>query len=156
MRRVSSLFRRSRRAAAAALAGAAMLCAPAWAIEYRSVSVDAGILYDSPSTRAGKLFLLGRGYPVEVLVTLEGWAKVRDASGDLAWIEAGQLSPKRTVMVRVPRAQVRSAPDESAPIAFEAEQDVVLEFLEMAGNFARVRHADGATGFVRITQVWGL
>ena len=91
-----------------------MLCAPAWAIEYRSVSVDAGILYDSPSTRAGKLFLLGRGYPVEVLVTLEGWAKVRDASGDLAWIEAGQLSPKRTVMVRVPRA---TGPAPSAKIS---------------------------------------
>jgi hypothetical protein len=26
----------------------------------------------------------------------------------------------------------------------------------MAGNFARVRHKDGAVGFVRVTQVWGL
>jgi SH3-like domain-containing protein len=128
----------------------------AWAIDYKSVSVDAGILYDAPSTKAHKLFILGRGYPVEVLVTLEGWVKVRDATGALAWIESGQLSDKRTVMVKVPRAQVHAAPDEAAPLAFEAEQDVVLELLEMAGNFVQVRHADGATGFVRVNQVWGL
>jgi SH3-like domain-containing protein len=128
----------------------------AWGIDYRSVSADAVILYDAPSTRAQKLFILGRGYPVEILVTLEGWAKVRDAAGELAWIEAGQLSARRTLLVRVPKAQIRSAPDESAPILFEAEQDVVLEFVDMHGNFARVRHADGAGGFVRVTQVWGL
>jgi hypothetical protein len=51
---------------------------------------------------------------------------------------------------------VRQAPDEKAPLAFEAEQDVLLELLDMAGNFARVRHPDGAVGFVRVTQVWGL
>jgi SH3-like domain-containing protein len=140
----------------ALLAAAALAAGPAWAIEYRSVAADAGILYDAPSTRAQKLFILGRGYPVEILVTLEGWAKVRDASGELAWIESGQLSTKRTLMVKVGRAQIHAAPDEASPVVFEAEQDVVLELIEMSGNFARVRHADGATGFVRITQVWGL
>jgi SH3-like domain-containing protein len=128
----------------------------AWAIDYRSVAVDAGILYDGPSTKARKLLILGRGYPVEILVSLEGWAKVRDAGGELAWIESAHLSAKRMVLVREPRAQVRAAPDEAAAVTFEAEQDVVLEFLEMSGNFARVRHPDGATGFVRVTQVWGL
>jgi SH3-like domain-containing protein len=58
--------------------------------------------------------------------------------------------------VRVPRAQARAAADEAAPLVFEAEQDVVLELLETAGNFVRVRHAQGMTGYVRITQVWGL
>jgi SH3-like domain-containing protein len=81
---------------------------------------------------------------------------VRDAAGELAWIESGQLGGKRTVLVRVPRAQVRAAADEASAVVFEAEQDVVLEFLDMAGNFARVRHAEGMTGFVRVTQVWGL
>ena len=147
--------RRVRRCAGAALL-AGLACAPALAIDFRSVAVDAGVLYDAPSTRAEKLFILGRGYPVEVLVTLEGWAKVRDAGGELAWIESGQLSSRRTLMVKVPKAQVRAAPEESAPVVFEVEQDVVLEFLEMQGNFARVRHADGASGFVRVTQVWGL
>jgi SH3-like domain-containing protein len=142
-----------------ACAAALLLCGgtqSAWAIDFRSVAVDAAILYDAPSTRGEKLFLLGRGYPVEVLVTLEGWVKVRDASGELAWIEAAQLSPRRMLLVKVPRAQVRAAPDESAAVVFEAEQDVVLELVEMAGNYAQVKHADGSGGFVRVTQVWGL
>ena len=140
----------------AILAACLLAAGQVWAIDYRSVSVDAAILYDAPSTRAQKLFILGQGYPVEVLVTLEGWAKVRDAGGELAWIESGQLSTRRMLMVKVARAQVRAAPDEGAPVVFEAEQDVVLEFLEMVGNFARVRHPDGASGYVRVTQVWGL
>ena len=142
--------------AGCALLALLLAAGSAWAIDYKSISVDAGILYDGPSTKAQKLFILGRGYPVEVLVTLEGWVKVRDATGALAWIESGQLSAKRTVMDKVPRAQAHAAPDESAPLAFEAEQDVVLELLEMAGNFVHVRHADGATGFVRVNQVWGV
>lgn len=132
-------------------------CTPAaWATEFRSVAADAAVLYDAPSTKARKLFILGRGYPVEVLVVLEGWLKVRDAAGELAWAEAKDLSPLRMLMVKVPRADVRQAPDEKAPVAFQADQDVLFELLDMAGNFARVRHSDGATGYVRVTQVWGL
>lgn len=138
----------------------ALVCAAvaggAAAIDFRSVAVEAAILYDAPSAKARKLFLLGRDYPVEVLVSIEGWIKVRDASGELAWVEARNLADKRTVMVRVPRAEVRQSAAETAEILFYAEQDVVFELIEMDGNYARVRHADGATGYVRVTQVWGL
>ena len=39
---------------------------------------------------------------------------------------------------------------------FQVEQDGLLELIELDGNYARVRHADGPTGYVRVTQVWGL
>jgi SH3-like domain-containing protein len=146
-----------RRGLALAAALAAAHCAlPAAALEFRSVGAKAAILYDAPSAKANRLYVLGKGYPVELLVTLEGWYKVRDATGELAWIEAKDLSPARMVMVKVARADVRAAPQDDATVAFQAEQDVVLEFLELAGAFARVRHSDGATGYVRVNQVWGL
>ena len=126
------------------------------AVEFRSIAPPAAVLYDAPSAKARKAFILNHGYPVEVVVTLDGWLKVRDASGEIAWIEAKNLSQQRWVMVKVARAEVRRAPDENAPIVFEAEQDVLLEVLQIADNWARVKHRDGAMGYIRITQVWGL
>jgi SH3-like domain-containing protein len=128
----------------------------AHALDYRSVAVPAVVLYDTPSAKGRKLFILNQGYPVEVLVALDAWLKVRDASGELAWIEAKSLSTQRVVMVKVPKADVRQSPDESAPVVFQAEQDLLLEVIDTADNWARIKHRDGTTGYIRITQVWGL
>lgn len=140
------------------LAALALLAAAPrpYALEFKSVAVDAAVLFDAPSLKAKPVAILSRHYPVEVVVVLDGWTKVRDATGALAWLETRQLAARRMLSVSVARAQVRAAPDESAPLVFEAGQDVVLEMLEAAGNFVRVRHPDGMTGFVRVTQVWGL
>jgi SH3-like domain-containing protein len=127
-----------------------------FAIEFRSVGPAAVILYDAPSLKARRLFILNQGYPVEIVVSLEGWYKVRDAAGGLAWLEAKELSTRRTVMVKVARADIRKSPDENAPIVFRADQDVLLDVLETVDNWARVKHSDGAVGYIRITQVWGL
>ena len=64
--------------------------------------------------RRKPLFAIARGTPVEVVVALDAWVKVRDAKGDLAWIEKRLLSEKRTVMVKADRAQVRVQPDDNA------------------------------------------
>ena len=68
---------------------------PAAAIEYRTVDSPA-ILYDAPSQRGIKQFVIHRDTPVEIVVSLEGWAKVRDAEGSLAWIERKHLATRRT------------------------------------------------------------
>jgi SH3-like domain-containing protein len=126
------------------------------ALDYRSV-VEAALLYDAPSQQAKPLFAIARGTPVESVVTLDAWVKVRDAKGDLAWIERRQLSDKRTVLVRTDRAQARSQADERAAMVFEADRDVVLELLDAGpAGWARVKHRDGQQGYVKALQVWGL
>ena len=140
--------------AAFALIGAA---GTALALDYRSVEVPVAILYDSPSQKGKKLYLIRAQTPVEVFMRLEGWAKVRDAEGTLAWIESKQLSERRTLMVTAPRAEIRQSDKPDAPVVGELEKWVVVDFLEPAApGWARVRHRDGATGYVRSTQVWGL
>ena len=113
------------------------------------------MLYDAPSARANKLYVVNRGYPLEVIVSLEGWIKVRDASGGFAWIEAKHTTDRRTVMIKVPVAQVRQKPDDAAPVAFQAQQNVLLDVVAVSGGWIQVRHRDGAAGFVRAQQVWG-
>lgn len=138
----------------------ALLCfgvsaAPALALDYRVVGDAAAILYDAPSAKSNKLYVVSQGYPLEVIVTVQGWVKVRDASGALSWIEARQLSDKRIVMVKVALAAVRQKPDDAAPVAFQAQQNVLLELIEVSGGWLQVRHRDGASGYVKAQQVWG-
>lgn len=134
-----------------------MLPAAAWALDYRSVSVPRAILYDAPSAQAKKLYIVSQQYPVEVIVNLGEWIKVRDSRGELAWADARQLSPKRTVVVTAPQAEVREAADESSRLMFRAEKDVALELIEAGGSgWAKVRHRDGLAGYVQISKVWGL
>lgn len=138
---------------AASIAGCA---ATAHALEYRSVGATPAVLYDAPSPKGRKVFVAPSGMPVELVLTYGEWTKVRDASGDLAWIESRALVPKRNVMVSVPRARVHSAAEEAAPLAFTAERGVLLELVEPAGGgWLRVRHTDGAAGYVRAGEVWG-
>ena len=114
------------------------------------------MLYDAPSHKAKKLFVIGRQYPVEVVVIVEGWVKIRDAGGELAWVEAKALSERRTLMVKTPLADIRQAASDAAPLVFQAEHGVLLELLELTGNgWARVTHRDGQGGYVRLSQVWG-
>lgn len=137
------------------------LSAPALALDYRSVEpVEAGgaaILYDAPSKQGKKLFLIRRYTPVEVVVSLEGWSKVRDVEGGMAWIERKALSERRTVVVTAASATVRSKPEDSAPSVLEADKSVALELLEPpAAGWVKVKHRDGGLGYVRSNQVWGL
>jgi len=136
---------------------AAWVALPAVALDYLSLA-EAGVMYDAPSLKATPMFVIARGTPVEVVVALEGWYKVRDASGTLSWIEKKQLQEKRNLIVTAPRAQVRAQAEPNAATAFEAEKDVILELVEPAAatGWAKVRHRDGQSGFVRSNQVWGL
>jgi SH3-like domain-containing protein len=140
--------------AAAALCFTLAPCA-ALALDFRAVAADAAVLYDGPSARSSKLFVVNKGYPLEVVVAVEGWVKVRDATGAFSWIEASKLTDRRTVMVRVPMAEVRAKPDDGAPVAFQAQQNVILELVAVSGGWIQVRHRDGGTGYVRAQHVWG-
>jgi SH3-like domain-containing protein len=155
------------RATACALATLALCFTsgrPAAAAEYRATGDPATVLYDAPSAKAKPLFVLGRDTPLELIVPLEGWVKVRDVGGSIGWVERKSLSNERSLVVRVPLAEVLANPDPAAALVFRAEQNVLLELAEPAASAAttaapgwvKVRHRDGQTGFVRIAQVFGL
>ena len=126
------------------------------AVDYVSVSESNAILYDAPSIKAKKLFVVNRYMPLEQIVTLDGWVKVRDRSGGLYWVEQRVLSNKRYVFALLPLVDVRAEPDIGAARIFQVRQQVALERLESTGTgWIKVRHQDGNVGYVRSTEVWG-
>ncbi len=153
----------ARNALTGALSIAVALPVAAARADFRATADPAAILYDAPSARARPLFVYGRDVPVETLVSVEGWTKIRDAAGTIGWLQSKSLSDKRMVVVRTPTAEVRAAADEGAPVVFRAERDVLLELAEPAASAAttampgwlKVRHRDGQTGYIRLSQVFG-
>lgn len=140
----------------AAFIAAFLVAASAQAAEFASVSQDVAVLYDAPSTAATPLYVVSRNYPLEVVVKLEAWVKVRDQTGALSWIEKSALSDRRMVVVVAPVAKVHVRPDETSPIAFVAAQNVALELLDaQPDGWLRVKHEDGSNGYVRAALVWG-
>ena len=143
------------RAAAALLAG--LLALPAAGAEFRAIGDRAAILYDAPSLKADRIFVASRGHPFEVLVKLDQWTKVRDAGGEVAWVENRMLGERRNAMVSVPVADVRASPDAKSALVFEAYKQVILEVLEApADGWVKVRHRDGQQGYARVAHLWGV
>jgi len=143
---------------------AALLGEGAGAAEYRTTAEAPTLLYDAPSTKARPLFVYGRDVPVEVLVAVEGWTKIRDVSGAFGWIPNKNLAERRVLLVRVAVAEIRANPDDAAPLVFRAEQNVLLDLAESATSpgstatpgWVKVRHRDGQSGYVHVSQVFGL
>lgn len=125
-------------------------------MEFFSIAENAIVMYDAPSLQADKLFVAGRHLPVEVVVDVDGWVKVRDSSGGLAWVQKKDLSQQRYVIVTVPLADVHLSADVNSELVFQAEENIVMEWLQSEiQGWVKVRHSDGPMGYVKVSQVWG-
>lgn len=135
----------------------ALMPVTASALDYRSVAVPKAILYDAPSSAAKKVYLLSQYYPVEVVVNLGEWLKVRDAKGSINWIEAKQLSDKPTVLITANSAEIREAADAGSNLLATVEKNVALEVVDTKLNngWLKVKHRDGLTGYILISSTWG-
>ena len=126
------------------------------AAEFRSIAEPGTIMYDAPSAKSKKLIILGAGYPVEMVVNLNDWSKVRDAHGLIAWVENKSLVTKRTLLVQGSDIPVYEAPLETSAIVFHANEELLLDVVETGpAPWIKVRHHDGEIGYIQFNHVWG-
>jgi hypothetical protein len=143
---------------AASLSWFALLAmpAPASAADFKSVGDQPAILYDAPTLRGRKLSVAPRGMPVEIVVVQGDWDRVRDSSGEFSWIQKSALGDRRT-LVSVSDATLHAAADDHSPAVLRVAPGVLVDLLEPPSNgYAHVRHRDGASGWIKISEVWGL
>ena len=127
-----------------------------YATDYVSVNENVAILFDEPSLKAKKIFVVNRYMPLEQVVTIDKWAKVRESTGNLGWIEKRFLSKRHFVIVTPPLVTLHEAPDEKSTAVVQVKKQIALEWLENTDTgWIKVRHLDGAIGYIKATEVWG-
>ena len=124
--------------------------------DFRTAGENGAVLYDAPSRKATPLYVVSKYYPLELIIELDAWVKVRDHTGTVSWVEKRLLNDKRMVVITATSAEAHLRPEDGAPIAFVASQNVALELVEPGPpGWLHVRHADGADGYLRADNVWG-
>ena len=126
--------------------------------EFRSVASTKTILYEAPSATTKRVYLVGEGYPLEIIVNLGDWLKVRDPYGTLSWAESKNLQSKRTVIVKVDKANIYKDPESKSALVATIEKDVVIELSDplIANGWIKVRYQQDLDGYIQTSQVWGI
>ena len=138
---------------------AALLCcsAASQALEFRSVAETGTVFFSQPSSTSAKLFLASKAYPVEVVLQNQDWVRVRNAIGQMAWVPTAKLSSKRYVLVLSEHATIRRTADDAAAVLATAEQNLVLALIETpSSGWAHVRIDDKTSGYIRLSDIWGI
>jgi SH3-like domain-containing protein len=133
----------------------ASLASSVFALEYRSTARNGVILYDAPQESSTKRFVLSANVPLEVLAEQGNWLRVRDRDGTLAWLTKADVSTTRYVQVNR-LAEVRKDAAANSALLFKVERNVVIELLQdTRTGWLKIKHRDGAIGYIRIEDVWG-
>ena len=126
--------------------------------EFRSVASTKTILYEAPSATTKRVYLVGEGYPLEIIVNLGDWLKVRDPYGTLSWAESKNLQSKRTVIVKADKANIYKEPESKSTLVATIEKDVVIELSDplITNGWIKVRYQQDLDGYIQTSQVWGI
>jgi len=96
-----------------------------------------------------------RGLPVEVIRDRDAWRKVRDRWGTVGWIHVSNLTGRRTVLIEAQTVLLRNEPQDAAAAAARAEAGAIAQLRKCGGAWCRIS-AEGHTGWVRRTTIWGI
>lgn len=97
-----------------------------------------------------------RGLPVQVIDETSDWRRICDPDGGAAWVSSAMLDGRRTVMAlgSAPIA-LRRDPGDASPANAYLRPRSVATLGGRKGDWREVS-ADGAKGWVKSSEVWGL
>lgn len=102
------------------------------------------------------LWVLSRGYPLQVLAKKGQWIQVRDFENDRGWVYKPLTStraPHHVVKVQV--LNIRSKPSLKSRILAKAVHGEILKTLGRKGDWVKVQQEGGPKGWVSRRLVWG-
>jgi SH3-like domain-containing protein len=123
--------------------------------ERLSVAVNKANVRSGPGKNYDVLWSVGKYFPVDIVKTSGDWREIRDFEGDVGWMHHSLLKEVPSVIVKGSLVNVREGPGKDTKVLFQAETGVSFKVEEKKDKWLRVRHADGDTGWIHESLVWG-
>lgn len=120
-----------------------------------SINAPEANMRSGPSTRYKVKWVLGKGFPLQVINSKGKWLKVRDFENDMGWVYAPLTSRKGHMVVKKKIVNIRSGPGEKYRIVSKAKYGVVFQTLRQIKGWAKVKHQDGTIGWIYRKLLWG-
>ncbi len=129
---------------------------PASATGEERLSVKASIanMRSGPGTETAVMWQVEQYHPVIVIEKKGNWYKIKDFENDVAWLHKSLLDNAESVITHKDKCNVRSKPDTNSTILFTVDRGVPFKVLEKKGEWIRIRHVDGDTGWIHNSLVW--
>ncbi len=126
----------------------------AFAAARLSVSAPLANIRSGPGTAYDTLWQIEKFHPIEVLRRSGNWIFFRDFEGDQGWIHSSLVQKTPTVITAKEVCNIRSGPATSFSILFTVGKGIPFKILELKGDWYRIQHADGDTGWIHKSLVW--
>ena len=126
------------------------LLADAAVVKVKRANVRSG-----PGTNHDVVFVYRKNSPLKVIEEKGTWVKVEDFEKDTGWISKKILSRKaKGAIVKVSNANVRKGPSLKDPVVFIAGYGVAFKVTDTKGDWYKIQHEDGDTGWVNAKLVY--
>ncbi len=113
-----------------------------------------------PGTNNEVLWKMGAGFPLEIVKRSGEWIQVRDFEGSVGWVQKKTINSTPHLVVKANKGSdatinIRSEPNAKAKVVAQAKYGVVFRKLEKKGDWVKVAHSQGVTGWVDANLLWG-
>lgn len=126
-----------------------------FAADYLSITTDNANVRTGPGTNYPASMELFVGYPLKVQQKKGDWYQVTDFENDSGWVHDSIVKTCDTVIVNAKESiNMRSGPTTKDPVVADVERGVVLTKLAKEGDWTKVRHSSGTTGYVYSPLLW--
>jgi SH3-like domain-containing protein len=128
---------------------------PCLAADYVSVNKDGANIRSGPEVNKELLWEVFKDFPLQVVGRQKEWVQVKDFEGDQGWIYANLVSSKeKRVIVKANSVNLRSEPNKNGKSVATVKYGVVFTPVEKKGEWLKVKHEDGTSGWISNTLIW--
>lgn len=121
-------------------------------LKFGSVNARSGPGDDYPALWVYRV----RGLPVQVIAETSEWRRICDPDRGVAWVHMRTTDGRRNVMrTATSPLEVQSAPRGDARVVARLQPRALAALQRCEDGWCRIK-ADGVTGWVRATGIWGV